>query len=491
MALQSKAQPSDKYVAGYNPIVFASLSNLITNEGFKYVYNLYSGGTSTLFASAQIAPRIGDNYGIFSVEKFIQNYLSYNFSGSTQIPESWVHFDVKVGESYSSKWTYDDYQFYDATGTTDNGYTQLISNNTGNTHSFIAGDIINITQSTDPNAVWPALSGIHTIRTVPNPYSIVVDMVYNNSNPGFTVSGYTIFADNSRIVNEDILTFSGKIATNSAVPFVTKKLNNANYIMSGTSADKLFLTTMPNPSTHTAGEDIWFNMINNYSTNAYYLFVQNSNGDTFRKFIADTMDPLMQQPVGPNNIGNGMIAIVGTGPVVKSSTTWYDVWVTNVGTAQVSEKFRINIDTRCIINYGDDNGGDISISFLDRLGSFGSFAFQLKRQDNTSIKRDSYNKYLGEIQGTEWTYNLTDRGQTIYNTDLIRTITLNTNWMSEADAQYFDELVSSPVTFIKWNGEYLACTVTDSGYETTYQKNKTLMRKTITVAISNNDTINI
>lgn len=487
MALQLISRPQDKYVAGYNPIVFVINSNNKNLEGFKYVFNIYSAGTSTQLASTQlVSPSYGTGYGVISLEKIIQNYLTFNFSGSSQIPDSWVAFDVKVGESYGTDWEFTDYQFYNATGTTYHAYTELININTGVTHGYVVGDQINITQ--DPLTVPIdnlSMNGLHTVVLSSSTTSVVIDYPYTFSNLGFEVSGVTVSANNSRAIFPDLVNYSGYVATNSAVPFVLKKINNSEYVMSGTSGDKLFLTDCPNPTQKTRNEKMWFNIINNYSTNAYYLYAQNSDGDLFRKFIADTMDPLMQQETGPANIGDGMIAVSGTGPVVKSSTTWYDVWVTNVGTGQVSEKFRINIDNRCVIN-------DYSIEFLDRMGSFGSFAFQLKQQDKSNIVRKEYNKSFGTaVIGGEWTYNTTDAGMSIYNVDLTRIITLNTNWMSEADAQYFTQLVSSPVTYLNYEGYKIRVNVKDGEYETSFHRNKTLIRKTITVAISNNDTINI
>jgi hypothetical protein len=487
MAISNIANPNQRYMTGYNPIVFVVDSDNKNAEGFRYIFDIYSAGTSNLLASYQIAPRINDGYGVLFAEKVLQNYLSYNF-GTSEIRDSWINYDVKVGESYGSNWTYNDYQFFSATGTTNNGYTELY--NTGTTHTYVAGDQINIVQSDEPNPAFPQLSGLHTVRFVPNANSIVIDLVFVYTNPGVLISGTTTYADNARVVNRDLFTYSANTAFNGAVSFIGKKFPQEKYVISGTTDNKLFLTTSPLTTCHTVYEDLYFNIINNNANTAFYLYARNSNGELYRVQILDTSEPLIQLPVGPNNIG---VAPIGTStfPLIKDNTEFYDIYIANSAGQRRSALIRICIDRRCIIDYGTDNGGNISICFLDRLGSFGSFAFQLKKNDTTQIERQSYNKQSGFISSNQWDYSVLDNGTNIYNVDLKRSVTLNTNWMEEGDAQWFDELVSSPVTFIKWNNSYQRCDIQDVQTERSYQRNKRLMRKTITVNFSNNDNINI
>ena len=55
----------------------------------------------------------------------------------------------------------------------------------------------------------------------------------------------------------------------------------------------------------------------------------------------------------------------------------------------------------------------------------------------------------------------------------------------------FEQLLTSPYTWIKMDNKYYACTINDNDFEVTRQKNKNLIRKTITVTMANNNTINI
>jgi hypothetical protein len=72
----------------------------------------------------------------------------------------------------------------------------------------------------------------------------------------------------------------------------------------------------------------------------------------------------------------------------------------------------------------------------------------------------------------------------------MRTLELNTNYMNEGMAAYFVELISSPQTFIKIGSAYYACTIQDKAFDVSKERNKKLIRKTITVKLANQNPIN-
>jgi hypothetical protein len=216
-----------------------------------------------------------------------------------------------------------------------------------------------------------------------------------------------------------------------------------------------------------------------------YLYIVTSDGDEFLQALNG--NKIEQIKVGANNIEG--TALVGSLPIIKDTTKWYTFTITDSSTTFISKTIQINLDRRCYIDY---NGEDpYSIAFLDRLGSFGSFTFQLRRYESATIERNSFLKQIEYTSGSEFTYNTWDKGNTIYNIKQENELVLNTNWMTESEAEYFNELISSPATFIKVDGIYIACEVKDTSVEKNKQKNKNLIRKTIRVKYSNNDPINI
>lgn len=487
MAITSIAQPLHKFVTAYNPVVFVADSDNVDNTGFRYLFDIYSANTSTLLASYQVAPDYQNGYGRVNLDKMLSNYLTYNFSADTlsnDLYESHVDFDVKVGETYGGSWIYNDYQFYNATGTTDNGYTQLY--NTATTHNYNVGDTIIVSQSDEPTPAFPQLSGIHTIRAVPDANSVVLDIVFVYANPGILISGSTTFANGDRVYNRDLFSYSGYSAFNGVVPFVEKRFNPTDYAITGLSTTKKFLTTCPRTIRKRAEEEMFFNIYTNNSSTPFYAYYQNDAGDVARVIIANN-SKMLQIHMNPNNV-TGLVATTGTLPIIKEDTLYYDVWIASNTPIQMSEKFRITIDNYCPFLY---DGEYARINFLDRLGSFGSFAMYLKRNEVTNIKRDNYNKESGYITNGTWDYSLINNGLTNYNMEASRIITLNSNWLTEEESRYFEELISSPYTIIYLDGEYQNCIITDTSYEKQYIRNKNLMRRTINVQISNNNIINI
>jgi hypothetical protein len=134
------------------------------------------------------------------------------------------------------------------------------------------------------------------------------------------------------------------------------------------------------------------------------------------------------------------------------------------------------------------------------MGSWSSFAFQLKTYEKLAIKRETYNKDVpGFVSGAEWQYKSYEQGSVNYNTQVSKTIDLNTNWMTEAQAYYFQELVTSPqtyiapVTFVNCEyvlGEYISCNVMNNSFDIDTVRNKHLIRQQLQVRLSNNDMIN-
>jgi len=187
--------------------------------------------------------------------------------------------------------------------------------------------------------------------------------------------------------------------------------------------------------------------------------------------------------VGVNNYGS-LTLVSGSGSLVEDDVTYYDYWYTDSVGTQHSQKYRINIDRRCVINYHE-------IAFLDRMGSIGSFAFQLRDKLTGKVSKDTYNQHLeGSVTSQEWGYDTTAQGKRNINNRIEETYELQTNWMSEDDNDYFSELVSSPQTWVKINSVYYSCIVQDTGYEKTRQRNKKLIRKSIKVILSVQDRVN-
>jgi hypothetical protein len=150
------------------------------------------------------------------------------------------------------------------------------------------------------------------------------------------------------------------------------------------------------------------------------------------------------------------------------------------------------------------------------MGSWSSFAFQLKAYEKGDIQREMYNKNVdGYVRAGSWTYGVEEFGFHYFNTNVIKSMDLNSNWMDEGMAQYYEELMTSPMTYLKItkymsdetgtifgieeeecssripeSTTYVPVMVTNNAYEVYKQRNKNLIRQSVSVRFSNQDNIN-
>jgi hypothetical protein len=149
-------------------------------------------------------------------------------------------------------------------------------------------------------------------------------------------------------------------------------------------------------------------------------------------------------------------------------------------------KFRyyFQYDNRCVIN------NDV-LYYLDRMGSWQHFAFQLKTYEKGQISREMYNQHIdGQVVSNEWVYSSEAIGSRTYNTNVSNTLDLNTNWMDQYNANRFQELLTSPQVFYYNGTDYRACTIDSSSFENFRQRNKNLIKQSVTIKLALNTPIN-
>jgi hypothetical protein len=484
-----------QFSPAYNQLKFIVDSTNKNNSGFKYIFQVFKGGTATKIGEYKVIPRIDDGYGEQDLSKLIQSQVSWTLdttsTATVKALESKYDFDVKIGEEYVAEYAW-------TANLTDNSGNVRIST----TNTFVAGDQVVITQA-DGGVANPLLEGLHTVISATG--STVTVNVAFSSITSITIDGVVRYADNRKIITLNITNLANYRAFNGAVRHMDWMLyDETDYVMDGIT--KQFVTNQPQSFHATIGQDIWFN---GRTRNGDRFVYQNDAGDTFTKTIAE-LNTFTQTGVGPNNLGT-LTPTVGTLPLIKPTTKYYDVWYNSSLTLglQDSQKYRIYIDNRTIIE-------EYHILFLDRMGSWSSFAFQLKAYERGEVNREMYNKNIdGYVTDGRWTYGVEEFGFHYFNTNVIKSMDLNSNWMDEGMAQYYEELVTSPMTYLKItkyitdetgtvfgieeescssripeSTTYVPVMVTNNSYEVYKQRNKNLIRQSVNVRFSNQDNIN-
>ena len=458
----------------YNPVRWEIDSTNVNQTGFRYVVDVYDS-VPTKIGEFRLMPRVGDGYGEIDLSGLLKSYVNIDLDvaavTSYDATNSYFEYGVEFGEEYNVSYTY-------AAFGNSGGYVQLT---TVSTHAFVVGDQIDLTEGTP--GTNPLLTGLHTI-TAQTATTLTLDIVYADLVSPSSGAGSVIYADNRKSITRSMDLNSSFYVFNGVIPWIDfRTYDDATYTL-GTSSSK-FLSNFPANYQITPDQDLWINWIP-ATTSVRWLVFENSNGDVLYKVVTSASGEwIIQESCGAGNSGTLTVSS-GTNPLVKATTEWYDVyWADNILT-QLSEKKRFTIDNRCKIE-------DFEVIFMDRLGSIGSFNFMNKAMEKGSISKQDYNQNIqGAPDGTslDWTYETTETGQKPFDITVDKTFTLNTNWMTLEMNQYFEELLTSYYTYIKIDSVYQRCLVEEKGYETTRQRGKKLMKKSITVKLSNQDSLN-
>lgn len=483
MAINIVGKPTKSH-PGYNPVEYYIDSTNKNQQGFRYLIQIFSAGTSTqLTADLKIAPRFGDGVGYADVSKHLQNYLDgyVNLTATTfssADADSVVNYDIKFGESYTTSWSIVDYTF--------------ISGSTGfsgtSAHPYVVGDQILVQLTSTYNDFRDALNGYFTVTAVPSTTTLQVNLDWIGSE-GAT-PGTIKYADDRKSRYENLSSVTATTAINYAMDISSfQDLCNTYpavpaWVLTGATSE--FLTNIPRTGFRvTDSQFLFVQAFDNKTNNAQFAFFQNSNGDIFNKSISSSSMTVKQIPCGPANAGT-LTTISGTTGLIKDDTEWYDVWTANGTSGQTSEKLRIYMDNRCVIN-------DIQILFMDRAGSLASFAFQNRMFENVTTSKDKFNQEMGtNASGKGFFFNTFDKGMTTFTSTIEKSYELNANYMTDEMSVYFEELLSSPYTYVKWtDGKWYACDVADGTQSIDRTKNQKLIKKKVNIKFSISNPVNI
>lgn len=471
MAITKIAEPFD-FAPAYNPLTFIYNSTNKNNLGFKYIFQVFTAGTALKIGEYKVLPRFGDGYGQIDIQKLLSSKVTSDFN-SDQLTiynpsNSYYNYDVKIGEEFIQGIT------YTTTLTNNGGFVRITA-----THSFVVGDQINIEQF-DGGSANPLLEGFFVVKSIVGTTSFTISVLWSNVNTA-TIDGNVYYADNRKTQTLAVVTESNKWVFNGVRSWNDFRTYNETTYLNNDSA-RLFLTDLPQSGfSVTPTQNLWLNLANNFIDTDLFCIIDNSNGDQFIINI-DVNKKISQLCIGVDTVPD---SYTGTLPIIKDDTTFIQFQLFNSGLDERSIQYTVNIDQRCRINEYD-------VYFLDRMGSFCSFAFSLRSYENGTVTRQTFNKVnQGYATGSKWNYASDEFGQTTYDVQLEKTFELNSDWMTEEMAAYFEQLITSPTTYVRMGNDYISCQVTDSTFEVNKQRNKNLFRKTITIKFANQNTINV
>jgi hypothetical protein len=486
MALSFVALPPNPHPA-YNPHVYYLDSTNKNQPAFRYVVQIFAAGTTTLLAEMDIAPRPVDGYGYVDVSKIIQSQINNalvltNTTFYSADDSAIYEYDVKFGEDYTFTWAFDDYQFN--IGPNFLGQTDLISFTTP--HGLAVGNQIYNVLTTIYSNFRDAINGYFTVVDVPNPFTITINLNFPGSAPLTPGTTQLAAGTGPRFLN--LINDLGVVAWNRAYTFEAFTTYATNQVLPLNPTTQI-QSNAPTDFKAFDWQHLHWNFYDGKTNGISDVRFVNDAGETFRKSTSSTTMFMKAVPCGPGNLG----ALAPVGPVVlpliKPTTQYYDVYATSAGTQSTQSK-RVYIDRRCPIN-------ETQILFMDRAGSWSSFAFTLRQRENITVARQEFRKELGDLGGggvpNQWGYQTSDAGLTNFDVDFNTQYSLSTDFMSEGMNRYFAECVTSPEAYIRFDttSNWRRIIITDMAYEIQSRKNKRLIRADLNIRLAVDDQVNI
>lgn len=498
-----------QFVPVYNPITYRFFSSNYSLPGYRYLVNVYNTITGDELARFKVSPQI-DATGYIDISKVLSNFTSVDFDPSLNIIDncsnSYIAATIKIGEEYQSNWQFN--QIITATGT-NAGYMQLIQSPTSSAHTYMVGDQLNIDTTLASTNGDIAVNGLHTVLQVINGYKIVIDAVKSLVGTTSTV-GIISYADGRKTSYNNLLQ-SYTIGFNGVRNWLQFPEWDWMhwYIQYGLyqSPDCELLTSLRiNAETlnqddrfyMTPSQSIWLNMAVDEPNNEWIIDWSAGSEDGAWTYESG------QFTITNNSGNNGNVKQFKICPDELIGTSSYYEQIDKITfrvfddqVEPVTRYYGIYLDKRCKIE-------QYELYFMDRMGSILSFACQLRAKQTGTITRESGKQqvYYNETD-TSYSnvYDTWDRGSNINYVTVSEDLELNTNWMNNEMSLLFDELLTSPYVWLKivtpaTNEQpekinFTSVIVNENSFEVQKQKNKRLIRKTITVKMANENIINI
>jgi hypothetical protein len=471
------AQPS-VLMPAYNPIKYI-IDNTNKNEpGFRYIFTIYPAAGShipaNVVAQYRVLPVYGTGYGEQDISRLMQSLVTYNESGilssggtTYNSSESWYQYDVDLGFEYIDNIDYTSALEESAGGDVEIHFAA---------HGFVAGDQVVIAQDGTGPVDNPTVEGLHTVLYADTNYFVInarwdtVTDEFANGNVTYADLRKTQVLDDALITNKEVF--------NGAYNNWTNTSNQSNAFPSA-----YFLAN---------GANDWL-MTSNFSSASYpvsaflnaqfYYNLRVYGGAAYQVEWYDMDDNLLDN--ASFNPANDGIWAVFVGPTALVTVDYYVLIYNDAGFS--AEPYYFTYDNRCPINEYNQ------LIYLDRMGSWQSFAFQLRTYEKGQITREQYNQHIdGQVLSSQWVGVNLQKGFRTYNTNVTKTFDLNTNWMDQYDATRFQELLTSPQVYYNYNAGaiFAACVIENNTFEVFSQKNKKLIKQSVTIRLAQQDPIN-
>jgi len=261
----------------------------------------------------------------------------------------------------------------------------------------------------------------------------------------------------------------------------------SNFTINTASTSKRFLTSAPSTRYVNTDQSAWLHYIvtnklaKKYEIKAYSeadaggsLLATGVVTSPFATATTDYDTHFWRIPVGPYDITkiDASLMTGSTPTTVLNGAKSYVIRLLNTSLVQVSEAVTFNVDQQC------SKYEPVRIHWLNKLGGIDSLNFNLKSIDKTDVKRESYQQQHHTFTGFTYDYTKASRGQVDYDIKMTETLKVNTDYLTEAESIWMQDLFTSPVVYRELNNELIAMNITGKSIQKKTSLNDKLMQYT-------------
>lgn len=441
---------------------FRMNSGSYSTSNFKYIVDVHSWNLNPSSATVSLGrfklpPRPVTGDGIFTPHPILKTQITNSLitpitaTGVNLTYGAMVQYYIDYGFEMNPQLPYADFKFAAVGGT----YGTVFGISFSQAHNLQKNDVIYVDKTNQK--VNLSYNGYQVVTGVPTSTFITTDVPYS----GVTVSAGTdvgIITSLSRIQGTTYESFTqsdlGNYTWNSIRQYMQKGYDfSAQYVATG-GLTQSFLTNYYEGSILEFQKNMKPTRLDTYETLGVILNGDKSNTaakvDHLYYFAFDSSYNVLEQASSPTfsiidykgkfEVGVGvknLQDLFGGSTLTNPNIYGYKVGLRNSATILGFPTVLVSrrIDRNCT------SYENIQIMWLNRMGSFEFWNFYRNSKETVDVTKTEWKKQLA------WDYTVGDRQQSVLSQQAQSSYTINSDWVSEYDYRFLQELITSPEVF--------------------------------------------
>ena len=131
----------------------------------------------------------------------------------------------------------------------------------------------------------------------------------------------------------------------------------------------------------------------------------------------------------------------------------------------------------------------ITVSFMNAFGVKDYYTFSKRNTHTTQVTRNNYKQQLGSWNESTWNIDETGRGRTTFSTMATTQMTLQSDWMTDEESKWLEELFTSPSANIYINGAWEPVIILSTEYQQMTSARNGMFQHEVTIQFANDKNI--